>query len=264
MERLLLLRIEAAGCQAQALLNGIPIAQLEAHTTPGIHVACVPVHEYTLAGSNRLSLILHPQSPPTPMVADGASWVKVRLLLPRQGQPASENSARTLAELDWALPEGDVYEAPLFVQQIVDLPVTFPRWRWLDAPTIDITATLKSQAVAFLQRLAIDLNKGDPEGFIAAARLRFEELAQAYQRDPAEEVARFRAHIAQLSASKSLRITPITAADLTLRPVADGRLMECLGPNGQAVLQTLPSDSGTCHSWPLKLAVVDSQFYVLR
>ena len=274
MERLLILRLEAAGCHAEAVLNGVPIASVDGRTVPGTHTASIPVHEFTLAGGNRLGLVINPPPlglpghqpppPPTPHVADGQTWVKLRLLLPRQGQPASENSARTLAQLDWAVPENEVYETPLTLQQTVDLPVTFPRWRWLDAPVVDVTPALKMQALAFIQRLAIDLTRGDPESFIAAARLRFEELALAYQHDPADEVARFRAHIQQLSASKTLRITPPTAADLVLRPVADGRLLDCLSPTGQAVLRTLPTEAGTSHAWPLKLAVVDGQFYVLR
>ncbi|CAH0351028.1 hypothetical protein [Aquabacterium sp. CECT 9606] len=274
MERLLLLRIEAAGCQAEAVLNGVPVASVDARTAPGTHVACVPVHEYTLAGGNRLGLVVNPHPinlpanqpppPPTPNVADGHTWVKLRLLLPRQGQPASENSARTLAQLDWALAENEVYETPLLLSQTVDLPVTFPRWRWLDAPVVDTTPALKMQALAFLQRLAIDLTRGDPESLIAAARLRFEELALAYQRDIAIDVGRFRAHVQQLSASKTLRIAPPTAADLILRPVADGRLLECLGPTGQPILRTLPTESSSSHAWPIRLAVVDGQFYVLR
>jgi hypothetical protein len=274
MERLLLLRIEAAGCQAEAVLNGVPVASVDGRTVPGTHVACVPVHEYTLAGSNRLALVINPHPaglptnqpppPPAPNVADGQTWVKLRLLLPRQGQPASENSARTLAQIDWALPENEVYETPLLLPQTVDLPVTFPRWRWLDAPVVEVTPTLKMQALAFVQRLAIDLSRGDPDSLIAAARLRFEELALAYQRDTAVDVTRFRAHVQQLSASKTLRIVPPTVADLVLRPVADGRLLECLSPTGQPILRTVPTDAGASHAWPLKLAVVDGQFYVLR
>jgi hypothetical protein len=274
MERLLLLRIEASGCHAEAVINGVPVAGVDGRTVPGVHVACVPVHEYTLAGGNRLSLVINPHPlglpanqpppPPTPNVAEGQTWAKLRLLLPRQGQPASENSARTLAQLDWGLADGEVYETPLLLQQTVDLPVTFPRWRWLDAPVVDITPALKMQALAFLQRLAIDLMRGDPEGFIAASRLRFEELALAYQRDPAVDVARFRSHVQQLHASKALRIIPPAVTDLVLRPVADGRLLDCLGPTGQAIMRTVPTEAGASHAWPLKLAVVDGQFYVLR
>lgn len=274
MERLLLLRIEASGCQAEAVLNGVPVAMVDGRTATGIHTASVPVHEFTLAGGNRLSLVVNPHPinlptdlpvpPPTPNVADGDTWVKLRLLLPRQGQPASENSARTLTQIDWGLPANEVFETPLWLHQTVDLPVTFPRWRWLDAPVVDLTPTLKMQALAFLQRLAIDLTRGDPEGFIAAARLRFEELALAYQRDTATDVTRFRAHVQQLAAAKTLRIAPPTPAGLVLRPVADGRLLECLGPTGQPLLRTLPTELGASHAWPLRLAVVDGQFYVLR
>jgi hypothetical protein len=281
MERILFLRVEASGCEVEAVLNGMPVVRLDARgdgsgkCSP--RMACIPVHEYTLAGGNRLSAVINPWPvtqpepaagqpalPPMPNVADGKTWVKLRLLLPRQGQPASDNSARTLGQLDWGLAENELFETPLTLQQVVELPVTFPRWRWLDAPVIDNPEALKMQVLAHIQRLAVDLTRGDPESLIAAARLRFEELALAYQRQPADEMARFRTHLQQLSAAKALRVNPPLPADLMLRRVADGRLLECLNAAGQPVLRTVPSEGGVSHTWPLRLAVVEGKFYVLR
>lgn len=277
MERILFLRVEAAGCEVEAVLNGMPVVRVDARGQTSPQMACVPVHEYTLAGGNRLGAVINPAPvaqaepapgqpapPPLPNVADGRTWVKLRLLLPRQGQPASENSARTLGQIDWGLPENELFETPLALQQVVELPVTFPRWRWLDAPVIEQPDALKMQVAAHLQRLAVDLTRGDPESFIAAARLRFEELALAYQRQPAEETARFRAHLQQLAASKALRVPPPLPAELVLRRVADGRLLECLNAAGQPALRTVPSEGGVSHAWPLRLAVVEGKFYVLR
>lgn len=272
MERILFLRVEAAGCEVEAVLNGMPIVRVDARGQTSPRMACVPVHEYTLAGGNRLGAVVNPlpvtqaepAPPPVPAVADGHTWIKLRLLLPRQGQPASENSARTLGQLDWGLAENEVFETPLALQQVVELPVSFPRWRWLDAPVIEPSEALKIQVLAHLQRLAVDLTRGDPESLLAAARLRFEELALAYQRQPADEIARFRAHLQQLAASKALRVNPPLPADLVLRRVADGRLLECLNAAGQPALHTVPSEGGVSHAWPLRLAVVEGKFYVLR
>lgn len=277
MERILFLRVEALGCEVEAVLNGMPVVRLDARGQTSPRMACIPVHEYTLAGGNRLGAVINPPPitqadpapgqpapPPLPNVADGRTWVKLRLLLPRQNQPASENSARTLGQLDWGLPENELFDTPLVLQQVVELPVTFPRWRWLDAPVIEQPDALKPQVLAHLQRLAVDLTRGDPESFIAAARLRFEELALAYQRQPADETARFREHLQQLAAAKALRVNPPLPAELVLRRVADGRLLECLGADGRPALRTVASEGGVSHAWPLRLAVVEGKFYVLR
>ena len=202
MERLLVLRLEAVGCNAEALLNGVPLARVDAARP----ARTLPVHEFTLAGANELELVVQPALPGAleviaPQLSDGKAWAGVRLLLPRVGQVAHPSNARTLAQIDWAAPDGEVYEAPLHVVQTVDLKIAFPRWRWLDAPLSDDVAAVKPQAAQLLQRLAVSLARGDPEPFLTAARLRFEELALAYQRSLADEAGRWRLRVQSLGAA---------------------------------------------------------------
>ncbi|TAK76154.1 MAG: hypothetical protein EPO12_17140 [Aquabacterium sp.] len=270
MERLMVLRLELAACAAEVSLNGIPAMRLDASKEAGPLMLCLPVHEYTVAGPNQLGIVIDPPPlfgaapPPAPQIGDGRAWLKLRLLLPRMGHPAVDTSARTLAQHDWAAADGEAYETPLAVQQEVAIPVNFPRWRWLDAPPLPEGPVLEKQALAFVQKLALDLARGDPESFLAAARLRFEELALAYQRTPADEVSRFRAHIQRLYADRALRIKPPAADAFRLRRIADGRLVECLDAAGQPALRSEGTDNAAALAWPLRLAAVEGKFYVLR
>jgi len=168
MERLLVLRLEAVGCSAEALLNGVPLARVDAARP----ARTLPVHEFTLAGANQLELVVQPALPGAPEViapqlSDGKAWAGVRLLLPRVGQVAHPSNARTLAQIDWAAPDGEVYEAPLHLAQTVDLKIAFPRWRWLDVPVGDDVAAARPQAAQLLQRLAVSLARGDAENLVA-------------------------------------------------------------------------------------------------
>jgi hypothetical protein len=52
--------------------------------------------------------------------------------------------------------------------------------------------------------------------------------------------------------------------ETTLRPLAGGRLLECLGGDGRAALTTMPDKLGNTLALPLKLSVVEGRFYVLR
>jgi hypothetical protein len=273
MERLLVLRLESAGVAAEAVLNGVPLVR----SAGGAPAVTLPIHEYTLAGSNHLELVVAPgppgqAAPRTPVVGDGASWASLRLLLPRVGQRAHPEFARTLAQIDWAAPRGEVAELPLSLVQKVDLPIGFPRWRWLDVPPLGDAAgaagvaqvaALLPAAVRFLQGIALGLAKGDPEPFVAAARLRFEELAAAYQRPLAEEVARFRAHIQQAHAALPLAPALPSTSTLRLVPLAGGRLLDCLGPDGRPVLAS-PAAGGVQWRWPVRLAAIEGRLYVLR
>lgn len=264
MERLLLLRLQSLGCAAELRLNDIPVAR----TPPAGGSLSLPVHEYLLSGTNHLALLLDP--PPEGVAvaprlgAPGGLAAQARLLLPRIGHVGSELTARTLAELSVALPEGEIYQPPLVVQRSAELPISFPRWRWLDLPPVADVAAVQPLVAGFVQGLAIALAKGDPEPFVHGARLRFEELAVAYQKPAAELAARWRARIQMLFATKALRMVLPALADMQLRPCAGGRLLDCVDAAGQPILRTEPAPDGSRHAWPLRVGVVEGHCHVMR
>ncbi len=264
MDRLLVLRLETLGVVAEASLNGVPLARSSADQ----RALTVPIHEYTLAGANELELTIEPPPPgqpdaPRPLLSDGQRGASLRLLLPRIGQLAHPENARTLAQIDWAPAQGEVAEVPARLRKTVDLPIAFPRWRWFDVPVPEDAAALLAPAAVFLQGLALGLARGDPEPLVLAARLRFEELAQAYQRNLADDVGRLRVQIQQWHALQPLKPAMPVAEALCLRPLAGGRLFECLTPAGEPVLQSATAGGGRV-AWPLRIAAIEERFYVLR
>ena len=151
------------------------------------------------------------------------------------------------------------------MEKTLELPLTFARWRWLDTPVITLRPAERQQVLGFVQRLAFDLSRGDPEALISASRLKLEELAQAYQWPPEQILARWRAQVQQLHLAKSLKaLAPPDADGLLLRPVASGRLLDCLNPLGEPVLSLPPDGPAAGQAWPLRLALVEGQVYVLR
>jgi hypothetical protein len=264
MERLMVIKLDSAGCTAEAWLNGLPMARV----TPQAPHAVAPVHEAALAGANRLELVVGPDSGAAaaalPEHAPHAMAAQVHLLLPRMNSPVDEAQARTLARLEWTCEAGDPMKLPLRRMMDADLPLRFPRWRWLDAPVVQVTPTLAQEIHAFVAGLARDLARGQTESFMAATRLRTEELATAYQRSPESEALRVREWLDQMYASASLVWQPLALDEMQLRPLAGGRLLECLGSGGRAALTTVPDKSGTTLALPLKLSVVENRFYVLR
>jgi hypothetical protein len=264
MDRLLVARLESCGCAAEVLLNGVPIARV----SPAQPLALLPVHEFVMAGDNQLSLVVQPSPSGTfdvsdAQLSDGKAWASVHLLLPRIGQTAHPFNARTLAHLDWRLPADQFYETPLLITKSVQLPIAFPRWRWLSVPVLAEHVSVRDPAVKLLRRLAADLVRGDPESFLDAARLRIEEVALAYQRKPADEVGRWRAQIRALRDGPALKPHMPSMQSLVLRRVASGRLLECLGADGLPALRASRED-GSGHVWPIRIACVDTQLHILR
>ena len=270
MDRLLAVKLDTTGCEAEVRLNGVPLGRADA-ARPSL---IVPVHEYIVSGSNRLELVAWPPQvlpagaaappPVPPLTSDGLQGATVRILLPRIGGAIHESSARTLAQLDWAPPAGTRYEAPATLSEDVSLPVSFPRWRWLEARPHPAPAALHPQALALLQALAQDLARGDVDRFIAAVRLRTEEIAHAYQRRPEDEAARLRSDLLALHAAGRAAWVPPAAEALWLHPIAGGRLLECLDPAGGPALHTEPDALGQTCALPLRLGAVDNNLYVLR
>lgn len=263
MERLLLLRLRSVGCAAEAWINGVPVLR----TAAGGGSLSLPVHEYLLEGDNDIQLVVEPVAPGgrrPPRIATAPLLASLRLLLPRRDQPGSELSARGLCEIDWAAAEGDVLQPPVTERRVVALPVKLPRWRWLDALPIDDLAAAQPLVAEFVQNLAVSLARGDPEPFLAAARVRFEDLALAYQQPLGELASRWRSRIEMLHATKALRPVLPALTDVVLRPCAGGRLLECVTPDGQPALRTEPAADGSSHAWPIRVAVVDGRTHIVR
>lgn len=269
MERLMMLRVQSVGCAVEVQLNGLPVARL------GAQGGCIslPVHEYAVAGRNRLGFTAGPLAvtgevaPAQPKVADGRVAVRAVLALCHQGQSAVDPNARVLTQLSWSPGLNERHEWPFSFSQEVELPVNFPRWRWLDAPVIEQGAALQRQVLEWLQQMAIEFQQGNPDGYLAAARLRTEELALAYQRPPAAWTQQIREHFQQLFEAQALAsVLPPEADKLVLRPVAQGRLVECLAPDGGPVLRTAIDQKSPASrvSWPLRLAQVEGKLYILR
>jgi len=261
MDRLMCVQLQSSGPAVELAINGLPVLRLP----PGAPPRCLPVHEYLLAGTNRLSLTVGPSPvslehlPGQPQLADKGQAAQARLLLLRQGHTPEAQGARELAVLNWAAAEGEAWTAPTQVQQNVELPVAFPRWRWLDAPVMTPSPALTATVLAWLQRLAFELSKGRPEGLLTSSRLRLEELTLAYQWPIGYAADRLKAELQTQFETGALAALQVPKPnDLVLRPVAGSRLLDCLTPLGEPILQ-LP----TAH-WPLRVAVVEGNVYVLR
>ena len=100
--------------------------------------------------------------------------------------------------------------------------------------------------------------------FVHAARLRFEELAVAYGQPLPDLIERWRTRIRLLQVTQALKLQLPALADVRLLPCADGRLVECVAPDGDPVLRTEAAPDGSRQFWPLRVAVVDGRCHVLR
>ncbi|RZJ07411.1 MAG: hypothetical protein EOP39_16470 [Rubrivivax sp.] len=266
------LHVQTSGEPVEVYVNGVPVLRMPAG--PGSQ--SVTVHEYLQNGSNRLTMVVAPlpiaqavAAPNTsdqPRMAARAAHARARFVLLRQGKSFADEAVRVLAEVAWAVEEGQSYEAPTAVHQDLELPVGFPRWRWLDAPVLNPSPQDRQTVLATLQRIAFDLSRGNADSWLAACRLKLEEVDQAYQRPAGTGAAALREQVQQLWQAGTLAtLLPPTTDTLLLRLLAGGRLVECLNPIGNPVLSTQNDDVSPGNvSWPLRLTLIEGKVYVLR
>jgi hypothetical protein len=266
MDRVMLLCLQTRGCAAEVRLNDFSVCRV----ARGSKKVFLPVHEYVLAGMNSITMVIDPVEShlasrrPEPKIAGGNVSASLRMFLCHAGQLAGGQQSRVLAELDWAAADGDVYRAPLVVSSEVSLPIKFPRWRWLDAPEISDIETAKPLVAEFLQNLVVDLAAGNVDSFLAASRLRLDELALAYQRPVADLVVQLRSRIQLMHAQKTLKMIMPAQDEIRLIPCANDRLVDCVAATGGPALRTTPGPEGASASWPTRIAVVNGQCLILR
>lgn len=174
MDRLMCLHVQTSGEPVEVHVNGVPVLGLPA----GVGSQSVTVHELLQNGSNRISLVVAPppiaqavaapNAPAQPRMASRPAQARARLVLLRQGKSLADEAVRVLAEVHWAVEEGNAFEAPATVHQDLELPVAFPRWRWLDAPLLNPGPPDRQTVLALLQRIAFDLSRGNPDTLLAA------------------------------------------------------------------------------------------------
>jgi len=269
MNRILILKLEAVGCEAEALFNGVPIARVHAARTR----ALVPIHEFTLAGTNRLELVAR-SGPVTvsqaktslaqPTTVGNHMRASAHVLLASTGKVVDESNAHVMAQLEWKPSPGTLRGTPIQLSQDIQLPVNFPRWRWMQAPSTEATPALREQAINMIQQFQLELGSGLNDRFLNTVRLRNEELAVAYQQTTEQVESRIRAHLEALHGAGRLDWRELEPDAFILRSVAGGRLLECLAADGEAALRTLPDEEGRTYTFPLRLTAVEGKLYVLR
>ena len=185
MDRLLMLELAAGGCAVEAQLNGMPVAALGAAGGS----ASLAVHEYTLAGRNQLTLVIAPPPPGATRAEPaarrdrpdlGAGAAGARRPGPVAGRSRGTRARRRRVGGRRGQAVRRAIDASARGRSAGQLPALALARRAADRAS---TPAVQRQVLEFLQQLGVELGRGNPEPLIAAAKLRFDELALAYQTD---------------------------------------------------------------------------------
>lgn len=263
------LRLDCNNCRAEAWVNGVDVSRVD---PASCLLAGRPVHEYLLPSRNHLALIVNPDPyPSTPMkpgepyLSAPETYATLHLLQGPRGSLPGDPEVKTLAAIEWRPAPGSPVQPPLVLEAEAELPVWFPRWSWLDATPVTLSADLNRQVFGVINLLAAALRRGDVTPYMRAAETRFQEVAQAYGLSADVTRSNFTEQFQKLSADAKFEISEPALDRMALRLVGGGRVIDCYESNFEPMLRANKLPNGTTPvRYHTRLAVFGRELRVVR
>jgi hypothetical protein len=268
-EEFFILELASEGCSAEAYLNAVPVSRVSPESSL---LDSQPVNHLLAGGPNLLTLLVEPG--PTPARAlestgertsTGNIRASMKLMVGPQGTFAEDPDVQELADITWSPPAGGRFQTPVKRQTLFNGAAWWPQWSWQSAAPITLSPPVVQKLLERLRYLSDSLAHRDPEPFIQLARVRFAEVARAYQLDPDDEIQQFREQFQTISSEPDFKMEPVNPETMDLRLCGDRKLVDCVGPDWLPLIRTARKENGLIRlRYPIKLAELDKQWQIVR
>jgi hypothetical protein len=259
------LRVKASNLRCELRINDVPAALYAPGEATG--GAEVPVNEFLLPGANQLQAWVgtHPQPSRAreawasqPGVVLGAlAGFQAELLREDDGAPSAGFQPLRLA---W---QGVAEPQPRVLEQAFSAGVATPRWAYTQATALGPEAL--AAAMAALQQLRALLEQKKVDSVLALMAGKLDEVTrQAYGVPPEPLRAGLQRALQRTLADPAWQPLPLDPAALDLRLVAQGRLVECLRPDGRHAFTWVKPGSSATFFLPVMLGLLQGRWQVLR
>lgn len=263
MNEFFILDIDTNLCTAEVWINGLPVARCS--PTDGVQ-AQFPVHEYFIPGPNKFQLVVEPgptpsrtfEANPKPFVIPEKFFARMRLMRMPAGSFPEDPGVQVIFDLNYRPPANTLLPVPAIFDAECGAPPWAGRPAWSDAQPVPDTPVARNFVATFLNQIAEAMNGRNVETYLAASRLRFQEVSAAYQLSAEEQTQAFRAQFQRVSADPGFRMEPITPESLDLRWCAGGRVIDCVDKAGQPALRA------SNYRIPAKVAFFNRELHIVR
>jgi hypothetical protein len=240
------LNIVAQGCTAEVRLNDAPMYTLlreePARARPTIS-------EWVIDGENWLSVQI--------VELDPGAVLRVALCQAKLGDVPVPGSELELAVIEWPVPGSVAGPAPVLPLPL-DVPVMaahpWGRWSWQDAPPFAVDARSTAAVIDYIRDLHATLAAGSVDALIAQSKVKFDEVAPAYELTPADAELRIRQAWQGLTSHSEWEFAEWNVEDLDLRLHCGGRLVEPTTLAGEPILRQARPIEGESWSLPIFIA----------
>ena len=241
------LNIVAQGCSAEVRLNDAPMFTWLREEPPRGRPT---VSEWVIVGENWLSV----QIVETDQLGMDAR-LRVALCQAKLGDVPVPGQELELAVIEWPDPtQPDLAtELPLLLNAAAMATHPWGRWWWQDSPPFAVDARTTSAVIDYVRDLHATLAAGSVDTLLAHSRVKFDEVAPAYELTNADAEQRVRHAWQGLNSHSDFRLAEFDVENLDLRLHCDGRLVEPITLAGEPILrQAVPIDG---ESWSLPIFV---------
>lgn len=261
MDKSLLLRACVQGQDALLMLNGMVLGKL----TAGQELR-LPVHEYIQSGENRIQVEAVSTAVQTRTTQLSACNVDAQVLVEIQKDrgPGSFVNANVLFRLQGSVLRGQRFNKNRVLDARVDLPVSFPRWRYLDVMQSPADADDQERVQDFLLNLLTLFQGQKVSALLPYFSVRNREVAAAYGLDLQQVHSTFAGHLEQMCTHCTLSDNALDPTQWLVRPVRQSSIYALLNSEHQPLLQFNANQGGMLHQWPMHVGVLGSEVFVLR
>jgi len=267
------LECTARNCRAEFHLNDFPLA-----TRGGDwgHFHGETVNEYVINGLNTISAVIEPgPSPGNALTGEnkkrqrrvpaGDAEVSARLGAYPKGAVIGGPDCKELAAIQWKA-EGD---RPLFFPIVrsaaVDIAPPFGTWPWQAFPKIILNDDLKKEIAAFIKELHTAFSGAMPEPFIEASAHRFQDFEVSNHLDAGKRQGQVSKILKEIMDDISWGMEPLDNIEPDLRLCAEGRMVELIATDWQAVLRSKPDEeSGAVYYFKMMISKVGGEWQIIR
>lgn len=225
----------------------------------------LPVHEFIQQGANRIELWPVQSSASGLHLFKAAFSARVQLELVKDRGPGQLVQAVPISGFKVDIQPGELrsLSAPVLDEQ-VDLPVQFPRWRFLDLQGEPNVQTDQVRIVRFIHQLSGLFAAGQVDALLPWFSHRNRELMLAYNLDVQDAFEQFRNHLKWLCTECELVADALDPELWQLKCSPRAPIYSLFSTDGTSVLQFLHAESRRRFQLPVHVAVLNDDVFVVR
>ena len=256
------------GVSGEVYVNDIPVGRVA--PDPGNPRLGLSINHLIRNGRNYAELVLdpgdHPSAARQPTSTRAADGVWGRVKLSRYAMGAAVGEAAPLEVLGHATFDGDGQTAPFPFALTAEATVAspFPPWSWERAEPLRLGARLTAEVMAFLADYRAALAWRDIARENALSAIPREEVCVAFGRDPRATSADVNALLTDEWSRADWGVDPIEEADLDLRLVAEGRMVQCIRRDWSEAIRSTYDSTGGRMTVPTMLGRLDGRLQWIR